>query len=574
MSLGSPHVERATRRLVRQEVRASREMKRERRQILKNRRMSPIWSLFVFICILSGVSLKVTMGAASDAILVGLVLFGTGGAFVLVQSLLRRLYSSQDLGILAHHPMSDSDFFSFQWKKSLAAPLVLCPFFLVLCGVLVSRTKISGGAPWLALVGAVGLQVGVLVAGTLALRLLYHWWWKAWLVGWILILAGAGVVFSSFIPGVKGVGGTWFLDVLLPTGWAAGALHYAVLEGRPEGWILAALAGAFSLAIPWLLARVRATYWLPEVQLAGAGVADSAVAQEMAREAAAWAGGARPTEEDRVAARESFDARQEDLVRSREFLAPLDWARLGWIERAAAFLMSRRQKLVAEFLTGRSPGWTRSWKRAVLLTSLGIVALAITRNVRGLEFLVLLTAVALCSGIGLPGFGWHGFRLAPFGMISSPAFGHLPISLKEMIVVIAKVHLVRCAAMLVPAAALGAVSAIVYRMDGVRGAGLGIYLVLLLVAVMPAAITARFLDLSRDGSRFRLQSLWVLPGALILVVAVPVSLIAPFVKGSEIGGALGLAVAGAASLLVAAVGWGLFRWGRRDYLRWYQPNSM
>jgi hypothetical protein len=464
--------------------------------------------------------------------------------------------------------MSDSEFFDLQWRKLLTCLLVASPQVLAAYGAMAWR-KDPTVFTVAAVLAATALQAGVIIASALMLRLLYHRWWKAGWWTWAVLLGGVGILLFG-----KKLQETGYLEWLLPTGWVAGAFHHSVLEGRALGWILAVLAGALTLAILWLLARVRSQYGLTEVPLAGAGVADSALAQEMAREAAAWAGGARPTAEDRAAARASFDSRMEDVVRSREFLAPLDWTPVGWVERNAAAVMTQRERLVAEFLTAGDPGWSRSWKRAVLLACIGLAATAVLRNVPGSGFAVALTAIALASGLGVPGFCWPGFRLSSYGVIGAPFFGPLPLGVGEMIAVIAKVHVVRCAAMVIPAVVIGASVATVSREHPLAGALAGVYLIALSVATAPAAIAFRFMDLSRDGTRRKLHPLFVMPVTVAIVISIPVAVVMPFADRSGAGWAISLGTVFLASWLVAGVVHLLFRWSRRDFLRWYQPDSM
>jgi hypothetical protein len=59
-----------------------------------------------------------------------------------------------------------------------------------------------------------------------------------------------------------------------------------------------------------------------------------------------------------------------------------------------------------------------------------------------------------------------------------------------------------------------------------------------------------------------------------IVISIPVAVVMPFADRSGAGIAISLGTVFLASWVVAGAVYLLFRWSRRDFLRWYQPDSM
>jgi hypothetical protein len=129
-----------------------------------------------------------------------------------------------------------------------------------------------------------------------------------------------------------------------------------------------------------------------------------------------------------------------------ELFAPAQWLSSGFIERAAARRLTRREATVAEFLLGAPAEWTGGYRVgcwAILITiALSYLAGLLYPQLRGWTF-----GIGLFIGFGamMPAFGgaWSSFTLAPLGGKFCAVLSVWPVGLAEVRRVILKINLVR-----------------------------------------------------------------------------------------------------------------------------------
>ena len=576
MRLGSRRFERAARRLVRREVKASRELRQERQRLGSRRKLPDSIPTAMFLVMVGGLAARGADRGEPALILIALTIFSAGWAFFRGMMAMHHFYAGPELAVWAYYPVSDGDYFTRTWRKSLRsfalpAVAVFGTAYLVLA---TKSTRHDFRA--LAIAGAcAALHAGAVVAAGLLLWRHYARWWKAWWISWALPIAGVTLY------GVAGWAPTTIsaphgpVEALVPVGWPAAAFRYLVLENRAWDFGLSLLALGFVLTIPWTLARMRSWYGFLEINVGGTGTAEVHVEAAVERGAAALAGAGPATTTDRADARFDFVSQAEDRVRSRAFLAPPDTGRLGLIEAAVTWILTPRERTVSGFLHGASPRWSRAWAWSALVAAAATCLMAVFPGRTGTPvFLIVIAVAAITCGVGFPGFRHPGFRLVEAGPIGLPVFATYPVAFGESVSVLLKSHAVRCVAMAPVAVAIGVAGAAALKLEAARGAGLGLSLVALLLAVGPLIVVFRFVDLTRDASRLRWQ------GALMILLAVPACLAVPAAAimvflAPSIEAVL-IAIGGQAALSTAllAVFGGFLRSGRRDFLRPLTRDSL
>ncbi|HUE70814.1 MAG TPA: hypothetical protein VMP01_07980 [Pirellulaceae bacterium] len=260
-------------------------------------------------------------------------------------------------------------------------------------------------------------------------------------------LTQIGFLFAGIVCMIAGLSANGLCDLLwrywhplaavalaTPVGWANAAIVYGVIGGHWWGWLfLLPLPSAGIAALAWL----RRGYAIGELRIRGDGVQpiyafglkNSCIeAEEPPSRSAA------PRNEDGcVASTERVTSLARKRILAGEALAPLDWSRLGVIERVVGQFLTDRQRAIFEHMYFRCPFWTRAWLIAFVigLPLLGFLFLAriagsepgkpewIVTGALWLIALPIAEAVALLWSVS-----------TPFATHVDP---HYPIGLKEVV---------------------------------------------------------------------------------------------------------------------------------------------
>src|ERR1044071_9546590 len=68
-------------------------------------------------------------------------------------------------------------------------------------------------------------------------------------------------------------------------------------------------------------------------------------------------------------------AEAQKVLEDRAFLQPIDWKNLRWMERWIGRLLTRREKLIAEFMLAGNPQWTAGLRAFVIFLGLTLAVL-------------------------------------------------------------------------------------------------------------------------------------------------------------------------------------------------------
>jgi hypothetical protein len=560
MKLSSPRIERRIRRAVRRELKAAPGLWAERQRLMKGYRKEHKGGWVVRIIVLA-LFLGLLSKSAHDLMIAALSIASVGAAFFSARIFLAGLVDSPELGVLAHFPCSDAEYFSLRWRRALVASVWVPIFFgASYAGIAAS----AGGDVWAGLALAL-LQWPVLVTLGLAAAARANRW-PLDRIGLGLLAAAVVLCIAWKYTAALAAETSWVNLLAGPPGWIGFAFRHGAIGG--DRWLLSAAipAGLSILLLPLYYRRLKGNYALREVVLAPGGVAEpmieEAVSAEMARRREY-----EPEYVDAPPAKELERARLHgeihelmvERIREGEFLRPHDWNGQGWLARLAERWLSPRQRLAAEVMVGEAPGWTGLWKTAALIAAIGVVL-----GLGGAPAWVQIVGMGLSTMIALPLFGgeWQGLRPSATGGQSSPLYGGYPVSFRDSFAIALKVNALRCAAWLPLACAQ---SVALYRHDPGAAILLTVKLMGLLVAAQPLFLVWKFAQAAGFIARSSLFSPRVLLAGLF-VLAFAAS--AAAVLGAPLAGleTAGLAVCGAISWALAA----LFRMhhdrGRLDLL--------
>jgi hypothetical protein len=166
------------------------------------------------------------------------------------------------------------------------------------------------------------------------------------------------------------------LALATPVGWVHGAIAYGLIGGKWWGWLfLTPLPVTFWLVNSWL----RRGYAIREVRIDSTGEVKPVFDWGLPNDPAIDADQPLPAVTPSIAdSPELAAARVRKLILSGEAFAPLDWKKLGFIERCTAQLLPDRQRqmLVNDYV---KPRWTRAWGIAAVIGLFPLWLLTLSR---------------------------------------------------------------------------------------------------------------------------------------------------------------------------------------------------
>ncbi len=499
MNLHSRQFEKALRRRVQQELRNSpalaREHRRERRRFWRDAR-APQWAYQLFFGgWLAGMwsALLMEPGLFEPSLAV-FALWCLGIVGTQTHRLWATLYRPGDLTVLLNLPLSDADIFARQRREFRRNSPGLLLHFLP-AGLVLLVFRHGGGGEGLAAVLLPPLQAVLALATAVQvaafLPRLGRWLWLG------LPAALAAALCAWQFGGCRDalVQAGWWLP---PFGWVNYAYERGACQGDLWAWTLLLPAALPVWTLPFAWRRLRERY----VFIEPAGFdPDEETDESFADET--------------TASRELGPTELEDRLRAREFLQPLDWTRFGWIERLAARSLSRRERLVAEFMTGGRPYWTRNWQRAVWFFPLSLLLACLADPNHGWLIFIAFVVVAV-RGVPLLGGHWRGLESCFIGGQFAPAYAGMPLGFAEMARVMLKASTLRWLAAAPFLLALAAVSG--WRMLGDWGAGADMALrgMALCLVLQPAVVALRLAG-NGDTQHIKLRDVLI-----VLLFAAPI----------------------------------------------------
>ena len=249
-----------------------------------------------------------------------------------------------------------------------------------------------------------------------------------------------------------------------------------------------------------------------------------------------------------------------------------DWTRLGWIERIVAASLTDRQKVVAEFMLVDDLGtWSEKWRTAAIVTGAGVALTLATPSLPSWLFFLPMVVAGFVSAPILGG-SWPGFK-GPFASgFVLPAYACFPIGYGEISRVMLKTNLIRAStwAPLAIIYAAGLARRLGYSFE--YGSGIGLDVVLILMALQPAIVAGHFSSGSNDTRQINWQTILFFGFALVLLIIMLVATFMMFIVPTF----LVQAVAIAAVFTMSLAGWAgyklLLERGRIDLLSRPHPQ--
>jgi hypothetical protein len=431
---------REIRTYARRDARIWKEYKRQRKKWTSRRWTLPGWfarTLWPLAVIFVVPPLSRRLG--TPEFLVMLALYCTGTIFFRANALSTALYSSGELFVALHFPVSDRAFFRWQVRNWL---LVQVNLFL-LSSMIYSYAAAHAGAKndeafFYAIPFAALLQTGVVIAFALSK---IHWFPK--------VPLGIGLVFHAMILGVvlfpgQVVGSGALLLSMLPASLVT-RLFLSLRHGSAMQFAALAISilgvGVYDVLLVRALARGYPRSDLTSFLNREAQNQEDDE-QERASPAPGETGGS--FGRDYALGQERFAAlRNREAIEKRLAQGTASLKADHWTSRLAAGWMTAREKTVAEFLSGGvSDGWRRRWKVALMLAAAGtflcVLPLPIPFWLGGGSFIL----ASIC-GAPLLGSRWPGLTALRFGFsVLQPCAGY-PLGYAEVSKVMMKWNAVR-----------------------------------------------------------------------------------------------------------------------------------
>jgi hypothetical protein len=347
-----------------------------------------------------------------------LALYCSGTIFFRAKTLTSALYSSSELFVALHFPLSDNAFFRWQvrnWILSQVSVFLLSSVIYVHAAV---HVAVEDEAFLYALPFIAMLQSLVVIALALAESL----WFprtrpQIGLVFYALIL---GVV---FLPAQLTGGGTVVLSVLPAS--LVNRLFLSLQGGSPAVLALLVVStlgvGAVDIVLVHALWR---TY--PRSELTALLEWHTQERDQEKETASQTSVGGGSFGHDYAVAQERFAALRNRAAIERQLeQVPAESVQDDWTSRLAARWLTTRERAIAGFLSsGAGDGWRGRWKFALYLTAVGALLCVLPLSI---PFWLALGSFILASMCGAPLLGgkWPALTVGRFGFsLLQPCVGY------------------------------------------------------------------------------------------------------------------------------------------------------
>jgi hypothetical protein len=552
VNLSSPALERRLRHHARQELRESPLLWRDYRQHRARwwRRNRHLQISLVSVYVLAILFSAVVRSGQPLAVLTAIALYASGTALFRCKSYYARATTGYDRAVLIALPVSDDEYIKHESRNLFRSWIGAFALFTVAYGVYAAVYGSFWHDLYAVLLASVlqtltGLSIG---AAVVAIR-------PKWLGASLAPFYGL-MILCLFVP-EDGLRFLWSATLVTPAGWVAHG--FAGLVGTANGlerfWLVPAfvLSATLPLTLRVLQSRIASALASPDFAFEKVFVpdSDSTGEPEEGVSTADTINGWQPTGLDNQLYSESKST---------------DWAQLGWIERLVATLLGSREQIVAEFMLGNDlHGWSKKWRFATIVTLVGTaLTLAVPSLPSWLFFLPMIVAGFLSAP--LLGGAWIGFKGPLTSGFCLPAYSVFPLSYREISWVMLKINCAR-ALTWAPLAIVYA-SALAHRLgySFAHGAGIGVDVVLIVMALQPVIIAGHFSSGTNDTRQINWQTVLFFSFALALLVIMLVATFMMFIVPTVLVQGSAITVVFATSSL----GWVayklLFERGRIDVL--------
>jgi len=446
---------------------------------------------------------------ADHELLLLLTLYCTATIFSRATGFLSTLYRSGDLAFFMQVPVSDREFFDYEWPRFLRAS-----FFVWVCSasvfaLLAFRQDGPYGANLAAAALAAALQWLIVVVFCVILHLLpVRFLDKR--IGTPLYVLG----FISLLLPAQWVENLWWVVQLLPTAWVPRVFEKGALNHDTSTlpWIVASVVLVGFLPIAFR--RMRREY--PRFAIvypllnAGLRVDDAGAAAHVNRAESGKLAGTEGGSE--------IEARAAAPRPAPIHLPSLDAQASGWIERLAWRWLDQRERQIATFLCGGRLGrWSAEWRLGLKIAGAGVLSMFLTSL---LPAWVCLLAGAVASVAALPAFGgrWDGLQLVANSGTVGPAYAGLPVSYADISRVLIKVNLVRYLVWAPTFLAYAAAVAVPSGLPWTSGLRLGVEILVVLLSTQWIFVFGHHASGTNDTKRLTWQSVVVFAAILLIAL--------------------------------------------------------
>ena len=509
MKLHSPQFERGLKRLVKQSIRRSPELKREHRRVKRYRKnLNLVWLWRLAISVLLGFcvwNIQTSTGHLTTA-LAGIGIFLLATLCFRISSLWTKLYSSLDQFVLMQLPLTTVTVFNWQLQKFFKESLFLGVDLAVMLGVLAWQNDFTIWK-WLCipLFIAVAWFNVIGLAAYCVLRLPRA---PFQLISSGLIVLGLVLFFGRSVVGPAALrlldGSAWEVNQLLPTAWALapfGLLHDSQHWWQLFTWLpVVFVIGNLKRCL--LLLRERLVY--QEVMLKPGS--DQVPGEEI---------GSDSISEPR---RQLGPTEIEGLIGSGSFLTKPGHPLLWLPEQKLWNWLNPRERALAEFIHPSGLVLGATWKVIYITLLIAVLLVGVTglfSSLMQLSSLGLGAFVVFCMTLASIANHGRAFASSWVSGVNVPMYASYGIGFNELARFFFKYTTVQIPLLIGVFVILGGVSAWCLKQPVTLGFLFGFKTAGLIFAGRFILVVFAFSSGSNDSSRFRLS-------AIVLVVSIVV----------------------------------------------------
>lgn len=554
--------------------------------------------LLVGIPVLAGVGLA---NAGDREILVSFALAATINAAIMVghgSFLMRELLVSRTLAVVSQMPIDDKDVLANRtWMV-----LRIAFFDLIICLCFFGSFAIARGGPVIeqVTIGLMGfVEWFVVVAFSYVIPAYFPKLARQDNVGALVGMSVLIWVFGGIAAAMRLVAANSIASLalfLLPTGWPMLLINSVVVEGSPLGWLMLVPVVVSMIAMTFTFARMRKRYLVREISFNDNALATAVLDAEFRMQSFVEPDpsvndltaddklGTDRDNPDNESQTEEKSLRQSimnwvaiipqdqaevelthrdarDAVRTREFLEPMDWSSMGWIERTVGDKLQDSERVTAEImLGGKDPSWTKRQAADLILLTAAVLGMLIVQEIWGFQILATVGHLAFFAIFALMRGSWPGaIWRASTGHVTT-IMGLLPVHHNEMNRAVMFLAVARCV-LFFPFALILSITAI-YGFTGDVDLIVAFYIGCKATLILAAIHQWWFLSLQPNALTQPIMSIIRDTGIALLLIL------------TTLGGAIGLFVAQSSELwsFVAALGlfgsgWLAQKWQHRRLLR-------
>jgi hypothetical protein len=502
MTLHSPAFEKNLHQRIREAIRNSPELRRERRNAKFRKHYSGALFIWLLIAFVPGFLIWTIQDIASRpaTALALITLWGFSLIVFRAQALMSCLFSSRDLRPLTFLPVAPQTIFHWELQKFFRGSAISLLHFL---GAFSSFAWLFAFSPmkW----SAVPLLAILTWAVTIAAAAFCAARWPSF--PYPLAMTGFVVVFIGIIVGQSQPAQpalalldhyAFGLNLICPAGWPVSL--FKLLLPNPHWFYLILLIPIAALLLTFRKSLVRLSGRYHYQERTVPPVSDLVPHPEIA----AAAPPPRPGEPLRVG-----PTAIEEAIRSRQFLISIPWHTMGWFENLLWRWFTERERTLSEFVFPNGLAISGPWRTIFRNLSVAFFLALIAGSIFPQAQLWLLGIgffVTVCHALAQILVTGRAFQLINNNGVCIPVYFGLGIGLRELAGL-----LVKCSVAQLPLLTLFAIvcsTVVVWQLNAplLLGLGYGLKIAILVMAGRFIALIFGFSSGTNDSSRIRLRT--------------------------------------------------------------------